>query len=80
MFLIQKSLYLHSVPSDAVCLVPVSFCVPKTATLDADRCNTLHLAPSAGAKLFSQTHNLTNAATDGYRLNSFNGTDEYELH
>jgi len=80
MLLIQKSLYLHFTPSDAVRLGPVYFRVPNNAIFDTDHCDTFHLAPSARSKLLSQPHNVADAATNGDRLDSFNRADYFEIH
>ena len=65
---LEKTLDLHLLPADAVCLVPMDFGLAHFAIGHSDTGGSLQLPPSAGAKLTAQSHDVTNASANGDRF------------
>ena len=60
--------------------VPVYLCLPKVTIFQPDCGRPLQLAPPARTKLPPNTHDIPNAAADGYDFDVFDSTDNFEVH
>lgn len=76
---VQSLLDLEFLFDDAMCFVPVDFCVVGGAVFQANGRPTFKFAPIAWAVLFTKTRQVTNASAFGDDLNVGYLADDLEV-
>jgi hypothetical protein len=76
---LQISFDLHPTPADAVRFVPVNLGFGKRTIRKEDRSKALQFSPSPITEAFFQMAKITDAVTDGDRLNLPDSTDQLEI-
>src|SRR3990167_6068406 len=76
----EVALYLHAAHSDTVRLVPMQLCIDESTIREANRGESLHLAPVASAESTDQARVHSDSAARGNRLDSTKLANDLEWH